>query len=59
MNDLKISKKIRTYIPEKLNVDWASLEPIFNELQGRNINSVSELEKWLLDRSELDAAGES
>jgi oligoendopeptidase F len=56
MNDLKISKKTRTYIPQKLNVDWASLEPIFNELQGRNINSVSGLEKWLFDRSELEAA---
>jgi len=56
MNDLKISKKPRTYIPENLNVDWISLEPIFNELQARNINSVSELEKWLLDRSELEAA---
>lgn len=56
MNDLKISKKTRTYIPEKLNVDWASLEPIFNELQSRKINSVSELEKWLFDRSELEAA---
>jgi len=56
MNDLKISKKPRTYIPENLNVDWISLEPIFKELQTRNINSVSELEKWLLDRSELEAA---
>ncbi|SDL96978.1 oligoendopeptidase F [Daejeonella rubra] len=56
MNDLKISKKPRTYIPETLNVDWNSLEPIFNELQDRDINSVSELEKWLLDRSELEAA---
>jgi oligoendopeptidase F len=56
MNDLKISKKPRTYIPEHLNIDWISLEPIFNELLARNINSVSELEKWLLDRSELEAA---
>jgi len=56
MNDLKISKKPRTYIPETLNVDWNSLEPIFNELQARDINSVSELEKWLLNRSELEAA---
>jgi len=56
MNDLQISKKPRTYIPENLNIDWISLEPIFNELQARNINSVSELEKWLLDRSELEAA---
>lgn len=56
MTNLKISKKIRTYIPETLNVDWPSIEPIFKELQTRDINSVSELEKWLLDRSELEAA---
>jgi oligoendopeptidase F len=56
MNNLKISKKPRTYIPESLNIDWISLEPIFNELLIREINSVSELEKWLSNRSELEAA---
>ena len=56
MTDLKISKKPRTYIPEILNIDWISLEPIFNDLLSRNISSVSELEKWLLDRSEIEAA---
>jgi oligoendopeptidase F len=56
MNNLKTSKKPRTYIPESLNIDWISLEPIFNELLIREINSVSELEKWLSNRSELEAA---
>ena len=56
MTDLKISKKPRTYIPETLNIDWISLEPIFNDLLSRNISSVSELEKWLLGRSEIEAA---
>jgi oligoendopeptidase F len=56
MNDQKISKKTRTYIPETLKVDWNSLEPIFNELTTRVIRSLSELEQWLLDRSELEAA---
>jgi oligoendopeptidase F len=56
MNDQKISKKTRTYIPETLKVDWNSLEPIFNELKTRSIHSLSELEQWLLDRSELEAA---
>jgi oligoendopeptidase F len=56
MNDQKISKKIRTYIPETLKVDWDSLEPIFNELKTRSIHSLSGLEQWLLDRSELEAA---
>ena len=56
MNNLNISKKPRTYIPEILNIDWISLEPIFNELLSRNISSVAELEKWLVDRSEIEAA---
>jgi oligoendopeptidase F len=56
MNNLKISKKPRTYIPETLTIDWISLEPLFNELLSRNISSVSELEKWLVDRSEIEAA---
>ena len=56
MNNLNISKKPRTYIPEILNIDWISLEPIFNELLSRNISSVAELEKWLIDRSEIEAA---
>jgi oligoendopeptidase F len=56
MNDLKISKKTRNYIPDGLKIDWDSLEPIFNELQTRNILSLTELEQWLLDRSEIEAA---
>jgi oligoendopeptidase F len=56
MNDLKISKKTRNYIPASLSIEWNSLEPIFSELQSRNIQSVAELEKWLLDRSEVEAA---
>ena len=56
MNDLKISKKPRKYIPAQLDVKWETLEPFFNELLKREINSVSELEQWLRDRSELEAA---
>ncbi|MBO0359565.1 M3 family oligoendopeptidase [Hymenobacter sp. BT186] len=47
----------RQYLPEDFHVtDWASLEPFFGELRGRNITSGEELERWLLDRSELEAA---
>jgi len=56
MNDLKISKKTRNYIPASLSIEWNKLEPIFSELNSRNIHSVAELEKWLLDRSEVEAA---
>lgn len=51
-----IEKKIRTYIPQDLAITWESLAPLFTELQNREINSVDELERWLKDRSELEAA---
>jgi oligoendopeptidase F len=56
MNELKISKKQRTYIPADLKMQWENLEPIFNELVNRSLNSVSELGQWLRDRSEIEAA---
>lgn len=56
MKDLKISKKTRTYIPAELNIKWENLEPIFNELINRSLNSVNDLEQWLRDRSEIEAA---
>ena len=53
----EISKTPRTYLPETFAVtDWAVIEPYFIELRDRNINSAAELEKWMLDRSELEAA---
>lgn len=51
-----ISKKPRTYIPQDLTITWESLLPLFNELQNREISNVGELEQWLKDRSELEAA---
>jgi len=51
-----IEKKTRTYIPQDLAISWESLEPLFTELQNREINNVDELEQWLKDRSELEAA---
>lgn len=51
-----IHKKTRTYIPTDLEIKWETLEPIYKELLARFINSKEELEKWLHDRSELEAA---
>ena len=51
-----IEKKHRLYLPQYLNIDWNHLEPIFNALLTRNITSVDELEQWLKDKSELEAA---
>ena len=51
-----LEKAKRNYLPKDLNIDWATLEPIFQELSKRAINSVTELEKWLKDKSEIEAA---
>jgi oligoendopeptidase F len=51
-----LEKAKRNYLPKDLNMDWDALEPIFSELLNRKINSVSELEKWLKDKSEIEAA---
>ncbi|MGN6181111.1 MAG: M3 family oligoendopeptidase [Mucilaginibacter sp.] len=51
-----IHKKTRKYIPANLEMKWEVLEPIFIELRDRKISSSAELEQWLRDRSELEAA---
>jgi len=51
-----IIKKQRTYIPQNLEIKWETLSPIFAELQNRNIATVTDLEQWLRDKSELEAA---
>jgi len=56
MIDLTIPKKKRIYIPQNLEMKWDNLEPILNELTLRPINNVQELEQWLKDKSELEAA---
>ena len=56
MDNLIINKKPRTYIPQDLKMEWESLSPILDELLKRDINNVEELEKWLKDKSELEAA---
>jgi oligoendopeptidase F len=51
-----IPAKERKYIPAQLEIKWETLEPFYQELSSRPINSVEELEHWLEDRSELEAA---
>ena len=52
-----IQKLPRHFLPSDFEVkDWASLEPFFKELLERPINSASDLQKWLTDLSELEAA---
>ena len=50
-----IEKKPRIFVPQNLEIKWENLEPLFNDLQQRPINSVDDLENWLKNRSELEA----
>lgn len=56
MINLTIPKKIRAYIPQDLEIKWDTISPILDELLNRTISSVTELEHWLKDKSELEAA---
>lgn len=35
---------------------WSAIEPLVEALKARTVSSVSELERWLVDRSDLEAA---
>jgi len=51
-----IKKTPHNYLPtDYILTDWAGLEPFFKELSDRPLNSKADLEKWLLDLSELEA----
>lgn len=51
-----IKKLPRHFLPETFEVTtWDTLQPYYEALQQRNINSVADLEQWLKDISELDA----
>lgn len=56
MINLTIPKKTRTYIPQNLEMKWDNLSPILDELLARQIDDAPALEKWLKDKSELEAA---
>ena len=52
-----IKKLERHYLPQDLTISsWEVIEPYFKELLQREIHSKQELEKWLKDMSELEAA---
>jgi oligoendopeptidase F len=51
-----IKKLPRQFLPADFVVtDWNTLEPFFKDLLERPIGNYEELEKWLLDMSELEA----
>ena len=50
------TRPIRKFVPEDLIIDsWDKIKSLFDNLVEREISSVKELEKWMLDRSELEA----
>ncbi len=52
-----ISKTARHYLPQNFTITtWDELLPYFNELLERQVAGKAELEKWLQDQSELEAA---
>ena len=56
-NTIKIPvRPERKFVSEDLKIDsWGKIEPLFEDLLSRSISSTTELEKWMLDRSELEA----
>ncbi len=49
----------RRFVPAQVNLgDWKQIEPLFDQLDARapQCRAVAELERWLLDWSELSAA---
>ncbi|MGI8952292.1 MAG: M3 family oligoendopeptidase [Chitinophagaceae bacterium] len=52
----EIQKLERNFLPKNFYVvNWEELEPYFKNLLEREINSKTDLEKWLKDMSELEA----
>ena len=45
------------FVPAQLDATrWANLEPLYRALAERDVASFDDLERWLVDRNELDAA---
>ncbi len=52
-----IKKLPRHFLPVDFSItNWEVLEPYFKNLDERNIASLTDLEQWLTDSSELEAA---
>lgn len=55
MNTTELSK--RNYLTKDFAINaWSDLEPIYNELLSRTISTAPELERWMLDVNEVEAA---
>ena len=51
-----IQPKPRTFLPKDFSLtNWEALQPYFEQLQARSIDTKEDLQQWLADLSELDA----
>jgi oligoendopeptidase F len=56
---MEIKKPKREFISENLKIDsWESIKEYYQNLLARKISTLEDFEKWLIDRSELDAVME-
>ena len=55
-NTIMPKRPLRKFVPEHLIIDsWDKIKLLFDNLLERDIKSADELEKWMLDKSELSA----
>jgi oligoendopeptidase F len=53
---IKIEKKERTFLKSDFTITtWDTLMPYLEDLKNRKISSASDLQKWFLDRSEVES----
>lgn len=46
-----------SFVPLDIDAaDWSRIQPLLDELKTRDVMSAAEFERWLVDRSELEAA---
>jgi oligoendopeptidase F len=51
-----LSRSPRKFLPDDFEIEsWTSLEPFYQQLLDREINSADELRLWFRDRSELES----
>ncbi|MFZ6012543.1 MAG: M3 family oligoendopeptidase, partial [Bacteroidota bacterium] len=49
-------RPVRKFLPENFSVStWEALKPYFDDLLARKLQSLTDLRKWFLDRSELES----
>lgn len=55
-NDEPLIKKNRIFLPQNFQLrNWEDLSPFFSSLANRSLESLSDLKRWLVDRSELES----